>query len=139
VTGPAKPSDRTVKAVTGLFAVVATEAYVCLARTAESLFALLAQASAGASVSATKIELATLSRLVGLQAQQWWALVPESILLEPIGAAARGVELRAPADPVAALEAYRAEVSAVATRLGSLADAAGQRVAAGVLAELRSR
>jgi hypothetical protein len=123
----------------GLSAVDATRAYVDAARRAEALFVALAAASAAAPDAATKIRLATDSRLVGLHAVQWHSLVPESVLLAPVVEHA----LREPLEPVTDAQLAQAQyldaVAALEQRLSPVADGAGRRLASRVRGELSAR
>jgi hypothetical protein len=126
-----------------------TRVYATLAWSCEQIFLTTAGWIDSVETAETKIALSIAARVFGWQAEQWRALVPESVLLDddraaaPVPAAREAMAALAAADPARRGDSLRAlsetmqdEVGLLAERLSPVSDGAGARLAEFLRADL---
>jgi hypothetical protein len=119
-----------------------TRAYATLSWTCEQIFLLTASWLDSIDRAETKVALSVAARVFGWQAEQWRALVPESVLLEddrsaaPTPSARDAIAALAASEPPRRAEsigalasAMRDEVDLLTARLSPVSDGAAARLA----------
>jgi hypothetical protein len=117
-------------------------AYATIAWTCEQIFHVTAGGIDSVDRAETKVALSVAARVFGWQAEQWRALVPESVLLEdaraaaPTAAARAAVAVLTASEPAALTDSLRAlvrsmrdEVDLLTARLSPVSDGAATRLA----------
>jgi hypothetical protein len=112
--------------------------YQRLAGRCDAIFRACGSLALAAADPATTVVLATLSRRAGLHAEAWTGLVPESVLLADVRAAAAADPVEPP--DVDGLPAYlrtlQEDLAGLLSRTSPIADEPARRLARAVLGDL---